>query len=69
MTEDIIQNISNSEPLNQIYHKFQEVDKKLKELEKATQKVIVTGGKSHPQPKPINVTEEELINIYNYAAL
>ena len=56
-----------SQNLELIYNKFQEVDKKLKELEISTQRVIVTGGKSNPQPKPINISEEELINIYNYA--
>jgi len=52
--------------LEAIYSKFQEIDKQLNKLEKATQKVIITGGKSNPQPKPINVTPEELINLYNY---
>lgn len=52
--------------LEQIYSKFQDIDKQLNTLEKATQKIIITGGKSNPQPKPINLNEEELINLYNY---
>jgi hypothetical protein len=60
------QNSFNSQEVESIYHKFQQIDKKLQDLEKANQRIIVTGGKSQPQPKPINISEEELINIYNY---
>ncbi|WP_017296353.1 hypothetical protein [Geminocystis herdmanii] len=60
------QNPFNSQDLESIYYKFQQIDKKLQELEKANQRIIVTGSKSNPQPKPINISEEELINIYNY---
>lgn len=52
--------------LEAIYSKFHDIDKQLNKLEKATQKVIITGGKYHPQPKPININEQELINLYNY---
>ncbi|MGI0480961.1 hypothetical protein ACN4EE_09225 [Geminocystis sp. CENA526] len=52
--------------LKKVYQKIQALDKKCQELEKANQRIIVTGSKSQPQPKPINISEEELINVYNY---
>ncbi|MGI0483424.1 hypothetical protein ACN4EE_21910 [Geminocystis sp. CENA526] len=57
---------ANSQELEAIYNKIQEIDKQVKQLEKASQKVIVTGSKSNPQPKALNLTEEQFINIYNY---
>lgn len=63
MTE---KNFINKQELESIYQKIQALDKKCQELEKANQRIIVTGSKSNPQPKPINISEEELINIYNY---
>lgn len=57
----------NQQELETIYQKIQALDKKCQELEKANQRIIISGGKSNPQPKRINLSEEELINIYNYA--
>jgi hypothetical protein len=59
--------IINDQELLPIYQKIQQIDKKLKELEIANQRIIVTGGKSNPQPKPLPIDKDELINIYNYA--
>lgn len=58
-------NIDNQ--LIPIYQKIQDIDKQLKELQKASQRIIISGGKSNPQPKPINIAEGDLINLYNYA--
>ncbi|WP_324281551.1 hypothetical protein VKI21_06705 [Cyanobacterium aponinum UTEX 3222] len=52
--------------LEEIYKKFHEINIKLKKLEKKADRIIVTGGKLNKQPKQINITLEELINIYNY---
>ncbi|MTF39690.1 hypothetical protein [Cyanobacterium aponinum] len=52
--------------LEEIYQKFHEINIKLKKLEKKADRIIVTGGKLNKQPKAINITLEELINIYNY---
>lgn len=59
--------IINDQELFLIYQKIQQIDKKLKELEIANEGIIVTGGKSNPQPKPLPIDKDELINIYNYA--
>ncbi|MGI0480955.1 hypothetical protein ACN4EE_09195 [Geminocystis sp. CENA526] len=58
-------NIDNQ--LLPIYQKIQDIDKQLKQLEKASQRIIIAGGKSNLQPKPIPLDKDELINIYNYA--
>ncbi len=63
MTQSSYDNESQLEP---IYDKIQQLDKKLQNLEKSSQKVIVTGGKKDFQPKPLFVSQEELINLYNY---
>ncbi len=63
MTQSSYDNESQLEP---IYDKIQQLDKKLQNLEKSSQKVIVTGGKKNFQPKPLFVSQEELINLYNY---
>lgn len=56
----------NKQELESIYQKIQAFDKKCQELEKANQRIIVTGSKSQPQPKSINISEKELINLYSY---
>lgn len=52
--------------LEEIYKKFHEINIKLQELEKKADRIIITGGKLDKQPKAINITLEELVNIYNY---
>lgn len=59
--------IVDNQELLSIYNKFQQIDKKLKELDIANQGIIVTDSKSNIQPKPLPIDKDELINIYNYA--
>lgn len=65
LTEDTP--IINAQELLPIYQKIQQIDKKLKELEIANQRIIVTDSKSNSQLKPLPLDQDELINLYNYA--
>jgi WD40 repeat protein len=58
---------SISKYLEPIYHEIQKLNKRLEKLEKSSQKVIVTGSNLNRLPKPLNLSEEKLLNLYNYA--
>lgn len=57
----------DAQELLPIYQKIQQIDKKIKELEIANQRIIVTNSKSNTQLKPLPLDQDELINLYNYA--
>lgn len=61
------ENSSISKYLEPIYQKIQELNQRIENLEKSSQKVIVTGGYVNQLPKPIAISEKKLINLYNYA--
>jgi hypothetical protein len=52
--------------LEPIYLKIQELNQQINELQKSSQKVIVTGGLLSKQPQPLKVSLQELICLYNY---
>ncbi|HIK37304.1 MAG: hypothetical protein NZ901_08725 [Geminocystis sp.] len=53
--------------LQSIYEKIQDLQQRLSQLEQRNQTVIISGGKPNIQPQPLRITQEELVNIYNYA--
>ncbi len=57
---------SFDEKLEPIYLKIQELNQQINELEKSSNKIVVTGGLSSKQPQPLKVSREELICLYNY---
>jgi len=58
----------DAESLNSIYTKIQELNQKIKEIEK-NRNLIVTSANNKYQLNPLNITSEKLINIYNYAPI
>ena len=58
----------DAESLNSIYTKIQELDQKIKEIEN-NRNLIVTSANNKYQLNPLQITPEELIDIYNYAPI